>query len=71
MNGSHQLSIAKSLYGFYVFRSPTLDVGPCQDKFVRRCRVISQEISEEHMEVEGEFLTLDEMIERKFSKRLR
>ena len=38
-----------------------------QEKFLKRCRRVNQEISEESMEIEGEFLTLADMHERKFA----
>ena len=41
---------------------------PSQVKFVKRCKVISERIAEEALTIEGEFLTISDMQERKFSK---
>ena len=41
-----------------------------QDKFIRRCRIITEQISEESMNVEGEFMTIDDMHQRGFTKLL-
>ena len=39
-----------------------------QDKFVRRCKLVSQTVAEELMEIEGEFLSEDDFETRNFSE---
>ena len=34
---------------------------------MKRCRLVTEQVSQEDMEIHGEFLTLEEMEERKFS----
>ena len=41
-----------------------------QANFVKHCRKVTRELSEECMEIEGEFLTIADMNERKFAKLL-
>ena len=37
-----------------------------KELFVKRCRYISESIQEESLEIEGEFLTVQDMIDLKF-----
>lgn len=40
---------------------------PLQDKFVKRCRAITENITEEVSEIEGEWLTVEDMQLLKYS----
>ena len=37
-----------------------------QEKFIKRCKKITEQILEESLEIEGEFLTEDDMTEMNF-----
>ena len=43
---------------------------PSKDKFVRRCRAITERITEETSEIEGEWLTESDMYKMNFSEYL-
>ena len=42
-------------------------VPSCKEKFIKRCKAITERISEESSEVEGEWLTYDDMVKLEFS----
>ena len=37
---------------------------------MKRCKIVKEETSEEHLQIDGEFLTIDDMIDAKFPKLL-
>ncbi len=52
---------------FFLNQSLPLSL-PLQDKFVKRCKCITEKISEEMTEVEGERLTIPDMEQLKFTE---
>ena len=58
-------------FRFSTFRLKTLQrLSAWQEKFVKRCKAITESISEESSEVEGEWLTYADMQKLEFSERL-
>lgn len=44
------------------------ELDPWQEKFIKRCRAISEQVTEETSKVEGEWLTVADMKDLKFSE---
>ena len=54
----------------YVMHGLPRDWSPLEDRFVKRCRAITERIQEEVSEIEGEWLTVADMEKAQFSEPL-
>ena len=54
----------------WVMHCLTKDWSPLKDRFIKRCRAITEKIQEEISEVEGEWLTVADMEKANFSEPL-
>ena len=51
-------------FSIFLFRKQNDNMHSSEEKFIRRCRLVTESISEEEMEIEGEFLSEQDFEDR-------